>query len=354
MAKQFSRIKIRQSHKLINLNFHKIAKCYLHKMASSVINEEELRAFLMTSDEEIDQITSISNFEKYEDPTNFEVCNELVQLIKYELNKECDSYVIGPRKMGLSEGKAEIAIFLDIGQDGFFSDRNYKKNIQEIKILEGLLRKQSKWRILRLNHALPSLNVIYRPTNQRCDLSVTNGFSVQISEMIGHFFRIQPEAVKFYHFIRIWLRINGINFKAFTLTLLVMNYLQEANLMPTAFNAQKNINQNFIEGIPVIFDPDRDICSYSVKKMPYYYVHIRGFFRYYASFNFAENVISTYYGYPVQKEEYQPRLDYDSPMCVAAFLNQKCNISRYVKEEQVENFTAVCHASYKFLIRNNY
>ncbi|XP_070499679.1 terminal uridylyltransferase Tailor-like [Chironomus tepperi] len=298
-------------------------------MASSIINEQDLRAFLAASEDEINQITNISNFEKYDDPTNFEVCNELVQLIKSELNKECDAYVIGPRRMGLSEGKAEIAVFLDIGQHRFFSERNYKTNIQEIKMLEKLLRKQPKWRILRLNHALPSLNVIYRPTNQRCDLSVTNGFSVQISEMIGHFFEIQPEAVKFYHFIRIWLRINKITFKAFTLTLLVMNYLQECNLMPTAFKAQKNVPQSFIEGIPVTFDSARDICSYSVKKMPFYYVHIRGFFRYYASFNFAENVISTYYGYPVQKEEYQPRLDYDSPMCVAAFLNQKCNISRY-------------------------
>lgn len=115
-------------------------------------------------------------------------------------------------------------------------------------MLEKLLRNQSKWRILRVNHALPSLNVIYRPTNQRCDLSVTNGFSVQISEMIGHFFEIQPEAIKFYHFIRVWLRINGVSFKAFTLTLLVMNYLQECNLLPTAFKAQKNVAQSFIEG----------------------------------------------------------------------------------------------------------
>ena len=61
-------------------------------MASSVINEEELRSFLMTSDEEIDQITRISNFEKYEDPTNFEVCNELVQLIKNELNKVLEAH----------------------------------------------------------------------------------------------------------------------------------------------------------------------------------------------------------------------------------------------------------------------
>lgn len=56
-------------------------------MASNVINEAELRGFLATSDEEINQITQISNFEKYDDPTNFDVCNELVQLIKNQLNK---------------------------------------------------------------------------------------------------------------------------------------------------------------------------------------------------------------------------------------------------------------------------
>ena len=80
------------------------------------------------------------------------------------------------------------------------------------------------------------------------DISITNGFSVQISAMIGHFFEIQPEAVKFYHFIRIWLKINKVSFKQFTLTLLVMNFLQEENLLPTAFNAQKNVPQDYIEG----------------------------------------------------------------------------------------------------------
>lgn len=56
-------------------------------MASSVINEAQLRRFLATSDEEIHQITQISFFEKNEDPTNFDVCNELVHLIKNELDK---------------------------------------------------------------------------------------------------------------------------------------------------------------------------------------------------------------------------------------------------------------------------
>jgi len=62
-------------------------------MASSDINEEELTSFLMVCDEEVAQLTSISNFEKFEDPTNFEVCNELVQLIKSQLDKVGFKYV---------------------------------------------------------------------------------------------------------------------------------------------------------------------------------------------------------------------------------------------------------------------
>lgn len=86
--------------------------------------------------------------------------------------------------------------------------------------------------------------------------------------------------------------------------------------------------------------------------MRYYYAHVRGFFRYYSNFNFEENVISTYYGYPVQKDEYQPKLDYDSPMCVAAFLNQKCNTARNVTAAQVHQFMKVCEESYKYLADN--
>lgn len=66
--------------------------------------------------------------------------------------------------------------------------------------------------------------------------------------MIGHFFEIQPEAVKLYHFLRTWLSINKINLKPFTLTLLLLHYLQEENLMPSVVKAQTNVPQNFIEG----------------------------------------------------------------------------------------------------------
>ena len=52
-----------------------------------MINEEELQGFLANVDDDVDHSAQISNFEKYEDPTNFEVCNELVKTIKSELNE---------------------------------------------------------------------------------------------------------------------------------------------------------------------------------------------------------------------------------------------------------------------------
>jgi hypothetical protein len=79
-------------------------------------------------------------------------------------------------------------------------------------------------------------------------VSIANGFSVQISELIGHLFGLQREAVKLYHFINLWLKINKIHFKDFTLTLLIVFYLQLQNFLPSAQWAQRDVKQDFIEG----------------------------------------------------------------------------------------------------------
>jgi hypothetical protein len=119
------------------------------------------------------------------------------------------------------------------------------------------------------------------------DISVTNGMAVYISNLIGFFFDLQPEAVKLYHFVRNWLRINRISFKSFTLVLLVILFMQEKKFLPKVPQVQKNTNEMaFIEALPVAYNVNGDFNYYGITKLTNYTEIVRDFFKYYGKLFF--------------------------------------------------------------------
>lgn len=78
---------------------------------------------------------------------------------------------------------------------------------------------------------------------------MSNGMSTRNSQLIGHLFDIQPEAVSFYHFIRRWLKQQGCDLlKGYTMTLLVLFFLQQKNLMPKVQTVQAYLPKILIGG----------------------------------------------------------------------------------------------------------
>lgn len=62
------------------------------------------------------------------------------------------------------------------------------------------------------------------------------------SELIRHLFDIQPEAFEMYQFFRLWaLEIFKFKFTNYSLTLMVIFYLQHQNLMPSMVRVQKDL-----------------------------------------------------------------------------------------------------------------
>jgi hypothetical protein len=71
---------------------------------------------------------------------------------------------------------------------------------------------------------------------------------VEASGLVEHLFDIQPEAKWFFHFIRLWLECNGLKIKTYTLTMLVIFFLQTQNLMPSTKRVQRNLEEEYING----------------------------------------------------------------------------------------------------------
>lgn len=65
---------------------------------------------------------------------------------------------------------------------------------------------------------------------------------------MNHLFVIQPEALKLFHFVRIWFEICGVRFKRYQLTLLVIFYLQLCNLLPSIQRTQKGLKRRYVMG----------------------------------------------------------------------------------------------------------
>jgi hypothetical protein len=81
------------------------------------------------------------------------------------------------------------------------------------------------------------------------DISFTNGLSTSNSKLLAHLFDIQPEAVKFIHFIYEWMqsqRLYGV--KRYTCVLLVLFFLQNENLMPPIKTVQQTLDKKICGG----------------------------------------------------------------------------------------------------------
>jgi DNA polymerase sigma len=70
------------------------------------------------------------------------------------------------------------------------------------------------------------------------------------TNIFRYLFNLQPEAAKLCIFIRKWLNANDLNFKNFTVVLLVVFFLQQLRHLPSILTAiQRNNNQQvFIDG----------------------------------------------------------------------------------------------------------
>jgi len=168
-------------------------------------------------------------------------------------------------------------------------DKNFRK-------LAAAISQSDSWKIKKrlLKTDVPIIIMAHKMIHIDCDVNILNGFSVENTKLVGYLFRIQPRAVSIYHFIRKWMSINGFELKGYTVTLLLLFYLQANDLMPSIHDVQLNLPKRIISGWEVQFNPSRSLAHYGLKEISDYKPFASGFFKFYAEFRF-QNVISLYH-----------------------------------------------------------
>lgn len=175
-----------------------------------------------------------------------------------------------------------------------------------------------------------------------CDLAVSNETAVNMSELLyifGNFdYRVRPLVFT----IKMWAReINLTNdtpgrwITNFSLTLLVLFYLQQEKIIPDIQTLVKQASNSDVritnEGINCTFLRDVSKLHKDVENKKTLDQLLLGFFEYFASFDFNTNAISLNFGKTINKPEY-------SALYIVNPLEVHFNVSKNISSEEMERF----------------
>lgn len=175
-----------------------------------------------------------------------------------------------------------------------------------------------------------------------CDLAVSNETAVNMSELLYIFGYFDDRVRPLVFTIKLWAKeINLTNdtpgrwITNFSITLLVLFYLQQEKILPTIQALVKQADNNDVritnEGINCTFLRDVSKLPRIVENKKTLDQLLLGFFDYYASFDFNINAISLNYGKTINKPEY-------SALYIVNPLEVNFNVSKNMSSEEMERF----------------
>lgn len=175
-----------------------------------------------------------------------------------------------------------------------------------------------------------------------CDLAVSNETAVNMSELLYIFGNFDHRVRPLVFTVKMWAReinltneIPGRWITNFSLTLLVLFYLQQEKIIPDIQTLVKQAENNDFrmtdEGINCTFLRDVSKLPRNNKNTKTLDQLLLGFFEYYASFDFHTNAISLNYGKIINKPEY-------SALYIVNPLEVHFNVSKNMSSEEMERF----------------
>lgn len=244
------------------------------KTSELVFNAEIAHDFMKTSEQVVKEMAEKS--EKLCDvQTMFNpIRNNLISIGKTLFpNSTIEIHFFGSRIIGLASDASDLDIFMEI--DGNFCEalgeaNNFERD-HRFRKLASAIQTNNEWIFKKSisKTSVPIVICVYSPMKVDCkltwiefivfklfltqsptgDINIVNGLSTENSKLVGHLFKIQPEAVLLYHYIRQWTKLQGLDFlKGYTITLLLIFYLQKKNLMPSVESVQAGVPKKIISG----------------------------------------------------------------------------------------------------------
>ncbi|CAL7943150.1 unnamed protein product [Xylocopa violacea] len=311
---------------------------------------------------------------------NDNIQQEVKQSLENILKKKfptIQAFVFGSRVTGLGLETSDIDIYLDCGntysQDICESLR--KENFTIIK--QTLYLHEKEWEITKVleKSRTPIIKLVYKRTGIKCDISTTNGLSVENSKLIRSFIDAYPPCRKLILFIKKWYSLFNLNERqgltSYALAWLVIFYLQSRFPEPYLPSVATLIKQN---------KKSRLICGWETgvakpknvnKPKESVSTLLMDFLKYYASFDYQHYVICPLMGQRITKTafaelslpmEMKLYIEYlstskspeyfriDSPLCVQDPFDLAHNLTKAVTNITLKYFKQYCQDSVSILL----
>lgn len=164
--------------------------------------------------------------------------------------------------------------------------------------------------ILPISRAkVPIVKFIHIPTGRYCDASFTSPQGVYNSYLLAFLLHLDPRALPIAVIIKFWAKIQkltGTHFMSnYTLTLLVVFYLQQVNVLPSVYELQERLEphqQCIVDHWETGFVHIPNYRPKGSKNELGLQDLVGGFFEYYSCYDFDRNIVSTFLGCSVKRE----------------------------------------------------
>lgn len=271
-------------------------------------------------------------------PANRQIC----ELIRKRLSPRFPNVranAFGSMVIGLGRPNGDLDIFVDVGNCYYEKPSKQKMKDAIYQTMRVLQPKSNEWgEYEAVTHArTPILRVFCRAFNIDCDLSFSNGLSHCNTALIRYFIDLQPVCKKLCAFVKDWVQQLKLGINSYIVSLLVIFYLQQENLLPPVLFLQSCCST------PVIIDGWH--ANFATLPNPItiatdFTKYLNGFFNYYGfTFDYEKYVISVLVGTPVEKSIFDHGKEASLPPAFARFANYMSTIDLEEADEVEDLFS---------------
>ncbi|XP_072383510.1 uncharacterized protein [Diabrotica undecimpunctata] len=309
-------------------------------------------------------------------------CTKRIEEVLATVLDQCKAYPFGSRESGLGNDKSDLDLYIDVG-GMYYGDKNQDALFQAhiVKQVESILSKYRTEfsRIITVPGArTPIVKVHHISTGIDCDLSFRHGLSVENTKFLKKCLEIQPITQPLILILKKWLQFTQMSehITTYALATLVIFYLQVNGYLLSV----KQLNELNPAPAPVISGwktiqytapleiMKSQVIQYSGSVVPL----LKGFFKYYASFNYFDDTVCPLLGYTIQRKLFEdPRklppemksyvkqlrgdepeqFRYLSPFRIQDPFDLSHNLTKACQGVSLSAFKKYCNLTYEYLCK---
>ena len=153
---------------------------------------------------------------------------------------------------------------------------------------------------------VPIVKFFHKPTQCQCDVNFKSPAGVRNSKLIAFLLHWDKRALPLAVLIKYWSKLHkftGTNLLGnYSLIMMLIFYLQVKNILPSVYELQRHMPCYYVECWNTAFDDSMSISN--SRNADTLYELMGGFFKYYSTFNYKDNMISPFKGCVISKKSF--------------------------------------------------